>query len=252
MNKKPYIVKRIAAYVLDILVVSVVAFLLTVFFPSNKEYEENYDYLLTVAKQYQNKEITEEEYLVLYDEISYELSRTNVTQTIVIVAVTILYFVVFNYYNSGQTLGKKLMNIKIVSIDNDKLTINNYLIRTLVGNTALSNIVTIILILSLSKENYMVYDDKVSTVFSVIYVFCFVLILYRNDGRGLHDLLASTKVVNVEKEVTKVIKEAEVVKEQNELMNEVTITENVEPSKSKIKSKNNQVKPIKRVKKEKK
>ena len=66
--------------------------------------------MLTFAKQYQNKEITEEEYLVLYDEISYELSRTNVTQTIVIVAVTILYFVVFNYYNSGQTLGKKLMN----------------------------------------------------------------------------------------------------------------------------------------------
>ena len=141
------------------------------------------------------------------------MTKINVNQTIIIVIVSSLYFVLFNYYNKGQTIGKKLMKLRIVSTDESKVSINGYVIRVLVGGTVLSNLVTSILILTLSKENYLIYESKLSLVFSAIYLLCFVFALYRNDGRGLHDLLAGTIVINDKKEKDK-IEEAVVINEQ--------------------------------------
>jgi len=214
MIKKPYIYKRITAYFIDILLVAMISSAITMFFPSNDKYEASYSELMEIIEKRKNDEITEKEYVALYDEVNYDLSKNSVDTTIVIIAITLLYFVVYNYYSKGETIGKKLMKIKIVSNNDNKLTINNYLLRCLVANTALSNIVSVILILTLSKKNYILYSNKLSTAFSIIYVLCFVFILYRNDGRGLHDLLAGSIVINKKDEE---VKEAEIVSEKEEI-----------------------------------
>ena len=104
------------------------------------------------------------------------------------------------------------MKLRIVSNNDDKVSINSYIIRTLIVNTTLSNLLTVILILTLSKEKYLIYESKFSAVFGVIYILCFVFALYRNDGKGLHDLLANTLVVNEKKEQE--IKDAIVINEK--------------------------------------
>ena len=212
MNKKPYIHKRLIAYVIDIFIVAMISSIIIMPFSKNEEYTKKSNELYEVIEEFKNKEITEDKYLEQVNNINYELTKINVNQTIVIVIVSSLYFVLFNYYNKGQTLGKKLMKLRIVSIDDSKLSINGYVIRTLVGGTVLSNLVTVILVLTLSKENYLIYEDKLSLVFSVIYLLCFIFALYRNDGRGLHDLLAGTIVINDKKENE--IQEADIVNEQ--------------------------------------
>lgn len=252
MKKKPMVHKRMIAYLVDILVVSVIASLISMFLPKNELYKENVKELSDVVIKYQNKEISEEEYLTLYDELNYHLSKNSVDTTIVIVIVTVLYFVLVNYYNDGQTIGKKLMKLKIVSNKESKLTINNYIIRCLICNTALSNVVSVILIMTLSKDNYLVYSNKISTAFSILYIICFVLILYRNDGRGLHDMLASSKVINAyDKEKEDDVKEAEVVLEKVDNNKEIELKENNKDKKEKVSKKDTKSKKNNKSNKEK-
>ena len=52
---------------------------------------------------------------------------------------------------NGQTLGKKIMKIQIVSSENKKLSMNNYLIRSLLVDSILMNIISIITILLMNK-----------------------------------------------------------------------------------------------------
>lgn len=217
MSKKPYIYKRIIAYVLDILIISVIATVVTIPFSNNKEYVEISKELTGIVDKYKKEEIKEDKYLKEVEEFNYKLTKANMPQTIAVVVVSVLYFVGFNYYYKGQTLGKKVMKLRIVGNDENKLSINNYIIRMLVVNPALSNIVTIILILTLSKEKYLMYEGKLSSVFGILYIICFIFALYRNDGKGLHDLLAGTIVIDdKEKNDQKEIKEAVIVSEKKD------------------------------------
>lgn len=196
MSKKPFLHKRVIAYFVDILIISMITTIIYIPFNKTDDYTNKAKELNEVVDKFQKKEIEEDEYLNLYNDINYELAKINVNQTIIMIIISVVYFIIFNYYNNGQTVGKKLMKIKIVSSDESPLTINSYVIRTLVSNTALSNIVSVVLILFLSKEKYLLYNEKITMVFGFIYLICFVLALYRNDGRGLHDFLAGTIVIN--------------------------------------------------------
>ena len=76
--------------------------------------------------------------------------------------VVIFFWVYFN----GQTPGKKLMGIKIVSLNNDPITLKQAVIR------------------------YIGYF-----ISAFMLGIGFLMIAIREDKRGLHDLIANTKVV---------------------------------------------------------
>lgn len=200
MNKKPYIHKRITAYIIDIFIISIVSSILSLPFGKTEEYNQKINELYDKT---QNIVLTDNEYKEMLNDLNYDLTKINISQTIVISIVSLVYFVGFNYYKKGQTLGKRLMKLRIVSNDEMDISINNYLIRTLVGGITLSNITTVILILTMSKESYLIYESKFSTVFSIIYIACFSFAMIRNDGRGLHDLLAGTIVINDNNKIEK-------------------------------------------------
>ena len=89
------------------------------------------------------------------------------------------------------------MKLKIVSSNKKKLTMNNYLIRGLVINSILMNILEIIFILVLNKQAYLRVNDIITYIFGITYIITFGMILFREDKKGLHDYLAGTRVVSV-------------------------------------------------------
>ncbi len=194
---KPLSYKRIVAYIFDIIIVTVISTMLTHFLPENKAYEKSMEEYTSLLSNATNEEITQEEFLSKTNDVIYNINQNSITITIVTTVLTISYFVVLTYFMNGQTLGKKLMNLKIVSISNKKLTMNNYLIRGLLINTILMNVLGIIFIIGLNKENYLKVNDITTYVFGIIYIVTFGMILFREDKRGLHDYLAGTKVISV-------------------------------------------------------
>jgi len=213
--KKPVSYKRILAYLIDILIVTVISSIFTLAIPVSDLYLDKSEELSTIMKSYQKGEIEKNEYLDKVNDISYVISKETVSTSIVTVVITTIYFVVLGYYMNGQTPGKKFMKIRVVSNDETRLTMNNYLIRGLIVDSILMNIISIAIILVLEKDMFFKVNEIMSTIFGAFYVFVFAMILFREDGRGFHDIIANTKVI-ADENLNAFVNEIEVVKEVNE------------------------------------
>lgn len=206
--------KRVLAYLVDVMIISFVSLLLTYFVPTSENYNKLNKEFETLTIDYRNQEVTMEEYLEKGTDINYQLNKEGVPQTIVSTVLSIIYFVVLAYFMNGETLGKKLMKIKITSNNDKKLTMNNYLIRALVIDSVLMNIITIITILLFSKDIYLTSYNIISYVFSFVYIVSLAMILFSKNGRGLQDILANTKVISTEtiEEKQEVLEEEKITK----------------------------------------
>jgi len=194
---KPLSYKRICAYVIDFFIITFLSIFLTYFLPENKEYEKDAAEYIELFHDYTNKNINQEEFVTKTNDVAYSMSKNSVTVTVVTTVLTTVYFVVYAYFMDGQTLGKKLMKLKIVSKNRGKLTMNNYLIRGLLANTILMNTLSVIFILGLSKETFIKVNDITTYIFGLVDIVSFGMILFREDKKGLHDIIAGTKVISI-------------------------------------------------------
>ena len=183
---KPVSYKRIFAYLLDIIFITFVGALITMFIPTSEKYMEANNELIEVVNDFRDEKIDQDKYLEKVNDINYVLNHESVAVSIVSVVLSTIYFVVVAYYMNGQTLGKKLMKIKIVSNNDRKLKMNNYLIRSLIIDSILMNTLSTVLILVLTKGNYIKVYDIISSVFGTIYIVTFGM------------MLAGTKVITID------------------------------------------------------
>ena len=209
-KEKPYLVKRVIAYLIDMFVIAFISSILINVAINDQTYIDNSNKLMDLMEQTMNGEISKEEYTKEYNKLNYEISKSTVDITIIMSAVSLVYYVIFAYCRDGRTLGKQLMKIKIVSNNRKKLHINNYLIRTLLINQVLLDIVSSALIILLSRNAYNVWYTNFSTIYSVFLMISLIFASYRNDGRGLHDIIAGTKVVNYKKGQEELVENEEV------------------------------------------
>lgn len=199
-KKKPFVYKRVIAYIIDLLIVTLISGILTIVFTDNSSYEKDTEKMMDLTKKYTTKEISEEEYYKQFDELNYQMTLDSVGVTAITCGVSIIYYVILCYYCHGVTLGKYIMKIKIVSANGKKLNLGNYLLRCLIINMVLSNLFNIILVESLSKTNFLSIYSKVSNGFTLLLLLSFILIMYREDGRGVEDFMGNTKIINIKDE----------------------------------------------------
>ena len=215
-RRKPYIYKRVIAFIIDTLIVTILSGILTIIFTNNEKYNEDNKKLLELTEKITQEKVNQEEYMQEFKEINYNLTKDSLDVTIITIGVTIVYFTVMCYFCHGITLGKYILKIKVTSANDKPLNIFNYFLRSLIINSVLSNIVTIVLINTLSKESYINISGRIGDVFTILMVVSFIMMMYRDDGRGLHDFLGNTKVVSIkdeDNEKNKEIEEATIVEE---------------------------------------
>lgn len=224
--------KRIVAYIIDYLLITLVSTALVYITFINPRYDEyveaskNYN---AVAEQYYKQEITAEEFSEQINDLSYELNSTGYVYTIGNIIIIFLYFGVFVYFTKGQTLGKRIMGIKIVSNKGKELKWYNYFIRAFILNGVILNLCTLIAI-CFKESTYLKIYTAASNFDMILMIVLFLMILFYKDGRGLHDILAGTKVIDVRDE-----NKEEVIEESKET-EEVEI---IKPKKAKKKKEEN-------------
>ena len=186
--------KRFFAYIIDIFIVLVIANLITMFIPISEKTQDYYKELQTTQKKMYDKEIDVKEYTDIVLEDNYNISKGTVLISLTSIIIYILYFVVYQVYNNGQTL----MKIKVKSITDESLSINTMLFRALIIYGIATNIINLILILLLKKELYLSISNTISIIQSLIVIISVFMILFSKQKRGIHDIITKTEVVNKE------------------------------------------------------
>lgn len=191
--------RRLAAYLIDLVIIGILGTCFS-FIPvlqkNEVEYEKMYQEVVQLYDSYSNNEITMSEYQEKYISLSYDMNRANYLYTIIQMLVIILYFTIVPYFMYGQTLGKKVLNIRVVSsISDERVGIISYFLRSIIQNNILITIAQVSILFIFTKENYYTIYNNVNMVGYILLYFIVFLVLIRKDSRGLHDLLSGTQVV---------------------------------------------------------
>lgn len=240
--------KRIVAYIIDFFIVSIVANTIVTLTGLNSGQTIDYDHYINLVNDYNEKKVTDQEYEQGMIEFNYELSKSSVITNATTIVLIIAYFGIYQVIAKGQTIGKKLLKIKVVQNDDSKLTYLSAIIRTIILTNVILIIMNMVSVYLMNADQFNNFSYGISMVQGAIEIIIFIMVILRQDGRGLHDFLAKTKVVAVESQ-----KESEPLVKKEENSNEkAQMTEKPKKTievKEEIKKKSTTKKPSTKTKK---
>lgn len=188
--------QRFVAFMIDLILVSFITSLVTAIIPTNSSIDKLYDQQVKIVENYTAGKITMQEYVNQLVDINYDIAKQTGIITLVSIAISLLYYVLYVYKNDGQSIGKKIMKIKIQKKDKDKeLTMNDLLFRTMILQGTLVSIIGFCTILFLDKDTYLATNSLLNLIQYSILIISFFLIAFTKERQGLHDMVAKTEVV---------------------------------------------------------
>lgn len=192
-------VQRLCAYIIDLLLIGILGSFIAYPFTNYDKIDSLKEKQNVLAEKFVNNDVALEEYAVESANIVYSQAKYSGPITIVNIAMYILYYVVFQIYCSGQTIGKKLLGIRVISTTDEDLTMNQMIFRTLIANSVLLDFLSIIFIIFLSKDIYISCFALFSLIQNIIIIISIFTVMFGKEGLAVHDRLCHTKVISVNK-----------------------------------------------------
>lgn len=184
--------KRIMAFVIDIFVIAIIFEVVNLLpiDPYKEEYKESYSKYTELIKSDNSSEVKDE-----IISLNYEMYKYKAYSQCISFVILILYFGVLEYFLKGQTLGKRIMKLRVVSCNESSVTIPKYIIRIIVLNNIWLSCLNVgaVYVFTGIKFYYVTY--VINLLSSLIYLINLVMVMFRKDNRGLHDFVVSTKVI---------------------------------------------------------
>lgn len=176
--------------------------------------EEEYNYIIAESKKIYNEKAPQ----VYKDAI-----ESNWYSYLIYLVVYFFYFVIFNIITKGITLGKKITGLQIVSLDNREATFGQYLLRSLIAYGYFVYLLELIVPHVIPMKYLMYVVGGLSIVMNFLQIVVSISVISNDDNRGLHDILAKTKVIDVrEKQKDKIAKLKLLNEEKQKELNDIT------------------------------
>lgn len=200
--------KRVLAFIIDGIIISVIgAILLATPLDPNAEriqkldsdFNLKYTEVLNSLSEVDESDSQEiesiyDEFMIDYKDYLKENVKLSVFENAVIVLVIIGYFVVLALSLKGETLGKKIMHLKVYNNDGTPVGGVGLLLRTIIL-FGIPFIVLDTVCAYVLNSNAFSYAHVILMMLSYgLNLAIIIMIFVRKDGRGLHDVLAKTKV----------------------------------------------------------
>lgn len=186
--------KRLTAYVIDIIIVSIF-----LFFINSLVNTINESNLVTLNDNFINNKITVNEYYDNYVVINHNIAKENILTNILSLILTIIYFVILPLKNDGKTLGKQIFKLEIQKQDEKELKFFDLIKRSILIHGIFYLFVMIILVYILPSKTYFWIENILGIMQISIVIISGFMVLYRKDKLGLHDIWAKTVVKEREK-----------------------------------------------------
>ena len=202
---KATFMQRLLAYLLDMIIVGVVLMFMGIFIPgyNSDDSQELSEELVKVENnlvevmQSGDKDAYDDTMQNVID-IEYKISKTSVLSNTISFIIIFGYFVILQFMLKGKTIGKMLMKIRIVDKKKNEPSFWTILYRNFIVFGLLTSFLSLILIIILPKNAYVMFNTILNIIESIFVIVSALMILYRKDKRGLHDMMAGTSVIKDE------------------------------------------------------
>lgn len=187
--------KRIFTYFIDLFFVSLISSIIVmipIFKYDHVKVEEQTNELYSSILETGSADVDED---ILVTGL-YNLERSSTSLTAITTFITFIYFGVAAFINNGRTLGKMIMKIKVVPIKGNKLNPGLFILRTLLITSIIPNLINVISIFYLSPNTWYNLTGIISQIQEFFFLIILGFMIFRDDERGLHDLICQTKVID--------------------------------------------------------
>ena len=193
------LLKRVGAYAIDMIIILLVARLIGSALPNQDKISaisvDSQAVVEEFSKAVNSENVEElEKANEKMNSLNYQLSRASIPNDLMMVGLYFLYFIVFQRYNNGQTLGKKLLKLEVVDED-DVVSFKKLMIRSVILYAMAFTLIDVLLVIILKESMYISVSTWVSLIKYLSLLCCFLPMLV--GKKGLHDKLAGTTVVLV-------------------------------------------------------
>lgn len=190
-------IKRILAYLIDSFIVMILATLLF-----SLCFKNSYNNYLDTSLEYFD-ELEKIEYsgsgdedLSTLNELLYKTNKSAESLLVLKIGITFIYFGIIAYLLKGQTLGKKIFKIKVVSVDKKELNPSLFILRSVILTNLIPQIISLLVLMFASQSTWEVITNYIGYLEYIIIFIIIGFVIFRDDERGLHDLIAHTKVIS--------------------------------------------------------
>ncbi|MEG1506074.1 MAG: RDD family protein [Bacilli bacterium] len=190
--------KRIVAYFLDVCFVFFLSTAINQINFINRDmdnYQKTYDEYEEIIGKTSMDELVDFSKSDEYNELAFKIDLYSKSNLVIIFVVYLLYFGVFQKFNKGKTIGKNIMKIKVVDENGENPSLFTFLLRTFILFGLYSNVLYLIFINTMNANDYMMYKGIVSSLVVIVFYTSALLILFKKDGKGIHEYLTKTKVI---------------------------------------------------------
>ena len=185
--------KRLGAVLIDVVIIILITSVIALVIPTTKT-DSYLNQQTELTEQLMEGEISLNEATTQLQTITYKIDRANIVLNLLSLVVSILYYGVYQFVKK-QTIGKKVFKIKVVG---SNLTMNTMIIRTLLVYGLFATILNVIAIYVLNQESYFYFSTILNSLYGLFFIITVFMILFREDKKGLHDLIMHTEVMEVQ------------------------------------------------------
>ncbi len=192
-------IKRIFAYIIDLFLISLITqfiLMIPVFSNISDRYTESAsEYFELVYKSTSGSSDIDADAII---EKTYEVQKNSQTINIITIGLLILYFGVTAYICNGQTIGKKILKLKIVPAKGKVLNPSLFILRAIIVTNLIPRILMIFITSYCTPSTWYTYSNIIANAQYMILFLILGFMIFRDDERGLHDIICNTKVIKVE------------------------------------------------------
>lgn len=163
---------------------------------TKEEFDEKCNKLVD---DYNSYDVTIDDYNAMVNKYNRILGKNSVINYSLTAVLSLLYFVLFQGFTGGQTLGKKLMRVKVVSKEENKdVSYKQLFLRTLFLNSIVCYVLMLIGAYLLSDLVYTIFVSAITFIDTLLMGVLSVMVFVNKERKGLHDVLFGTKVVVID------------------------------------------------------
>ena len=192
--KKANFYKRLVAYTIDMFIVGLVISIISYNFDITR-LEKLSDKSIKLMNSFTNGDISSDKYFFEYADILYKVNKANVNSNLLGLVIYVGYFVLFQFFNGGATIGKKLLMIKVVSQGGGEVSLWQMIVRTSIINGIVPLALSLILVFTTKGLVFLTLSSVVGLFENIFVIICVFMLLYKSDCLALHDIMSKSVVI---------------------------------------------------------